>query len=164
MMREVRRSMPYCTLIPSLTMLTHQRRLRANRVDMDGPAHRSAARMRSAYVALEIRKQGSGPVIEKGRLSACAGASVERRASTFLVGFLTNCLRRTPKLWLLPSFAALHHPQFTFACSSIGCIFIFLVIADLRRCQVAVKPAIEIPPIPLLGKLRTLPSRLPQPP
>jgi hypothetical protein len=63
MLREVRRRMPYCTMIPSLTMLlvlTHQRRLRANRVDVDGPAHRSAAQMGPVYVALEIRNKAWG--------------------------------------------------------------------------------------------------------
>lgn len=34
--------------------------------------------MRLAYVALKIRNKVRGPVIEKGSLSACAGASVGR--------------------------------------------------------------------------------------
>jgi hypothetical protein len=32
--------------------------------------------MKWAYVGVEIRNKVRGPVIEKGRLSACAGASV----------------------------------------------------------------------------------------
>jgi hypothetical protein len=56
--------------------LAGSRRAQANRqrVDVVGPAHTSGARMRSVYVALErFETRFGGPVIEKDRLSACAG-------------------------------------------------------------------------------------------
>lgn len=103
------------------------------RMDMVGPAHRSGPRMRSAYVASGIGNELLGPVIEKGRCSACARAPVGCVNSSYLVYSRPVSAPHRQRAGKSSTLVALRHFLLTLAWNLLAASPVFAIIVETRR-------------------------------